>query len=738
MQQSDYRGYSREREFEYEESHLEEVVSHIDHAIEYREGRVVMAGDVKAADKLAELLSNRVNNLRSMRDRPYFGRIDYVEGSGDARTIYIGDDSVAHKDPEFRISSRNSPIARLYYRPADGFYEAPAARFNVQAPPRKISAEVQLKRTLVIEDASLIDFDDVLRLPAPGIQLATQSSRVLDERLASASKGQMGDAVETIQPEQYEQIAATEKQVLIVQGAAGSGKSLVGLRRLDFILSPHSFIGNLGRPRKERVIMFGPSSAFLKYVSGLLPGLGIEGVRQTTVEQWMLSQFSSRVTRRSNDSLFTDLMSNRRKLREEEIEAHAFKTGMGMKRLLDNFTARLSRDMQEKVANLGDITFTVYPSWELSKEVLRTRVADAFKNNPEPNRARESFINRLADERTRAYPIRGRTPSEQRDHYRRLVEESLDRWPRIDFRREYVGLIKSPERILEFSRKGEVSMDEAKEISATGRNLEAGQAVGITDLAAVLYLDYLINGFTSEGFEHVVVDEAQDISPLEITLMQMHSVNNSFTILGDLRQSVIPYKSIANWDQIARLFQRKNVGRFESRLTYRSTQQITDYSKRILQSLPRRTSMPISHKRKGERPRLVRSGSAAEMRSNIIESVNKLLAQENVNSVAVLTKWRQTAEDIVEDMERRGMEEVGLLTVGGTVDSAMTVGSIILTKGLEFDAVVVANASKNNFNESDFDRMLLYLACTRARHRLEIHWHGARSPIVPEVARLRT
>ena len=183
---------------------------------------------------------------------------------------------------------------------------------------------------------------------APGIQFASQSSKVLDERLASASEGLMEDAVQTIQPEQYEQIAKTTHPVLIVQGAAGSGKSLVGLHRLDFILSPFSYIGRLSRPRQERVIMFGPSPAFLKYVSGLLPGLGIERVRQTTVSEWMLGQFSSRVTRRSSDSLFSDLMNNRRKLRDSEIKAHAFKTGLGMKRMLDNLVDGTETRRQRK------------------------------------------------------------------------------------------------------------------------------------------------------------------------------------------------------------------------------------------------------------------------------------------------------------------------------------------------------------------------------------------------------
>ena len=91
--------------------------------------------------------------------------------------------------------------------------------------------------------------------------------------------------------------------------------------------------------------------------------------------------------------------------------------------------------------------------------------------------------------------------------------------------------------------------------------LGQAEALGMTDLAAALYLDYAINGFENERFEHVVADEAQDVSPLEITLMRMHSANDTFSILGDLRQSVLSYKSISNWNQPASLFERESVSR---------------------------------------------------------------------------------------------------------------------------------------------------------------------------------
>ena len=288
---------------------------------------------------------------------------------------------------------------------------------------------------------------------------------------------------------------------------------------------------------------------------------------------------------------------------------------------------------------------------------------------------------------------------------------------------------------MNYAKKGDLYPAEADEIARTAPS-GAGWALGMTDLAAALYLDYAINGFQSERFEHVVVDEAQDVSPLEMALMQMHSANDTFTILGDLRQSILPYKSINNWNQLAVLFKRENVSRLDSRLSYRSIKQITQYANRILQGLPERTKMPIPHDRNGERPRLVGSKSAAGMHTAIADSVKKLTSLDDVRSVAVLTKWRQTAQDISKTLIDEGIEDIGMLTEGRLIETNVTVSSIILTKGLGFDAVIVANVRKDNFNESDFDRLLLYLTCTRARHHLEIHWYGTRSPIVPNVARL--
>ena len=581
-------------EFHGEELHLADVVETIDATIEHREGRgPVYAGDNKAADVVKHLLDTNLAEVRTIRDRPYFGRIDYSTNVGeDHKSIYIGDVNFNHDDPRYFIVSRNAPIASLYYRPAAGFYEPPAGSRD---------ATVHLKRTLTIEDARLFDIDDVLRLPSDSASGVSTSSRLLDARLSGVSGNQLTDAVQTIQPEQYEQIASTIEPVLIVQGAAGSGKSLVGLHRIDFILSPFSNIGSVDRPTAERVIMFGPSPAFLKYVSSLLPGLGVDKVRQTTVSSWMLEQFSARATLQRGDCIFDDLMNNQNRLTEEKVQAHLFKTSLGMKRLIDNYIGYLSREMRDAVGQVVNFRIPGSPPLNIGGDDLRRLVADILRGHSEPNVARDQFINGLAEQWLRLQP-RSVTPRhEAMSAARRLIESFLGFWPKLDFRTEYKRLVSSPEMIMAHSMRGDIDSDGATAIARTAPG-GAGWALGATDVAGALYLDYALNGFESERFEHVVVDEAQDVSPFEIVLMQMHSVNNSFTILGDLRQSILPYKSISNWNQLAILFEKGSVSRLETRTAYRSTRQITQYAKRILQGLPGSTKMPVEYDRRRRAP----------------------------------------------------------------------------------------------------------------------------------------
>lgn len=725
--------YDRDAEFQHEERHLEEVVDGMDRDIARREESVsgpTYGPDVRSADAVAANKKETLERVKMARNKPFFGRLDYSDGQdGEVRTIYLGKTGLRIEDvPDGQIINWENPIAVIYYNPAQDSYDTPHGKRDVKA---------HLKRELDIEDAQLRGYQDVLRLP---------SARLI-ESLSGPSSEYLADAIDTLQPKQYVVLSKVDSPVLIAQGAAGAGKSIVGLQRIYFILSPISNIGVLGRPtRPERIIMFGPSAAFLEYASKLLSeDLQVKGVRQSTVTTWVLGKFSARVSiKGGNERVLDDLMSKTRNRRlNESLEAYKFKGSMDMKRLLDTYVRKLKRSVQR---NIRRRSRNIVDNLELgiSGAEFNNRMDDAFSGRPELNAARNYLLDTLADLRARnATQLprrRNASDAEVIVANRREVDRELDYsgWPEYDFRTQYVRLMADADAMQSNSSK--LDRSKANEICLTVPNNASGRSLGITDLAAALYLDYALNGFTRENFEHVVVDEAQDVTPLEMELLRLHSLNENFTLLGDLKQGLLPHRSIENWNEFARLFQKDNVHKEEMYEAYRSVKQITQYANRILKGVHKRgTKTPEASDRAGERPKVEQHKSAGDMYTAIAEAIDDLRDKNEVNSIAVLTKWETTAKDIEKAFRSKRVEGFSLLKQGHARETDIIISPIVLTKGLEFDAIIVANADKNNFAETDFDRMLLYLACTRARHYLQIHWHGpgsAKSPIVPDTTRL--
>ena len=252
-----------------------------------------------------------------------------------------------------------------------------------------------------------------------------------------------------------------------------------------------------------------------------------------------------------------------------------------------------------------------------------------------------------------------------------------------------------------------------------------------TDTAPLLYLDHLLNRHAEPEFDHVVVDEAQETSPLEIELLAMHSRNGWFTILGDLRQRTVPYKGISSWQDLRAVFGSAYAPPLISRVSYRSTAEITRFANRILRRIPGPTLPPQPHDRRGDRPKLQKSRSATEMYRMIGQRARS--AQEHGVTVGVLTRTSVDAKVLAEHLVRGGLRDAQLLTPDAEIETGLTVSPILLTKGLEFDVVIVAGVDASSFTGSDMDNRLLYLACTRARHFLEIHWFGVASPIIVDV-----
>ena len=613
-------------ELRQEQDHLADTIMAIDQeANKIRNWSPAEAADSETANRIQENLDHRLKELDTMRPDPYFGRIDAELQHGHTpQTLYFGKIQMGD------VYSWNAPVARLFYRPRDG-------RYMVNGEERQ--GTVSLKREFEITDTR-IQFSDALRLaaplglpalPVPSTELHEEGSEtagsLLDRALGATGQRELHEVVATIQPEQYGLIAEQDVPVMIVQGAAGSGKSLIGLHRLAYLMAPTNGMTDSRRPSADRVLMLGPTVAFLDYVKNLLPGLQSQPIVQTTLRDWMFEQFTTRIRLSHENRLLRDLMSNHPRFGEREWRGERFKGSLRMRDIIDRYVRQRRRPQQS-----------------------------------------------LAEE------------------YLHMIETSSG-------------------------------------LAANG--VTASQPFTDTDLAPLLYLDLRITGRARRRYDHIVVDEAQDVSPLEVHILNMHSRNGEFTILGDLRQRLTPYRGVMNWQEMRRVFPPEQSQRFDARHSYRSTAQITRLGNRILRRLPEQGEQPLPHEREGDPPTLHRSNSVREMYAAIAERIVEGLTE--AQTVAVLTRTSQDANYALRRLEEEEIDEAQALKANDVIESTLVVCPILLTKGLEFDMVLVAGVDAGSFTNTDMDKRLLYLATTRARHKLGFYWVGPPSPLIEEL-----
>ena len=360
---------------------LDQIVTHIDTKIEdIRSLPPATAAHQETAEKLQQMNHALLKELEEARPRPFFGRVDFTrEGqSGTGESLYVGLHGVADY-----VTDWTAPIASLYLNPAAEGYLFKNADGVLDAH----RATVRLKRMHIIEDGVLHEFIDVLRLAGGAVakHLAIGDA-TLTRALKAIGGSALDETVATIQSNQYEQIASTDRPVMIIQGAAGSGKSLVGLHRIAYLLSPHNQAE--ARPRPQNVVMLGPSRAFLSYTRGLLPSLGQHDIRQVTVDDWMLSQFTRRPRVDPRQRLLSRLMGSRNPTTEKEIRAESFKGSMAMASLLDAYV----RDRRKTVTSGVHIGRVQSPARPISVDPAMIRRLIRGTADMPLNTAREALI----------------------------------------------------------------------------------------------------------------------------------------------------------------------------------------------------------------------------------------------------------------------------------------------------------------------------------------------------------
>lgn len=821
-----------------EQEHLDIVISAIHEEIKKQEA--LMSTPVahrSTARELGRLLTGRLANFQAALEDPYFGRVDYVPLHGqdkDTLRAYIGKRHV----PNVGTYSWQDPIAALFY--------APDTNLTTYIPPiGEIPCRIDLRRHLVIRKQEIVVVSDIYRrlLPAGTQTLPASSNPALTEALSSVGTddNQLRDIVRTIQPDQYQEIANVSDQVLIVQGAAGSGKSQIGLHRIAYLLSPFSDLQGRERPTPETTLFVGPSAAFLEYASNLLPGLDVQnGVEQTTFHAWMSSHLSQ--PRAFDNRIFRDLLNGTRIT--ASIEGfEAFKGSLAMAEILERFAKDRWRTRRKECSKLSELTTTVRvtvsrrdflawfnstlssygdslpsdvppediiyrtlrslggrnPDWvgfdrrglrsalnrALTTEMgvsnpgianLRTvdriihnlwehilsqsstlrrqvtvskkEVQSALKSALPPtnpklrlNVARKEFVDRIVAtiiERGKQQNLYPRdVPVQQvRSIEAEVVEPWLASfWPYLDFDREYTSLLSDPEYLIklsgnEVSRELAVALQES--VSSNART-----AFQDSDAGALGYLDHLLNGTIAARYRHIVVDEAQDISPIEFKLLRLSSANNWFTILGDTAQRLTPYRGIERWRDLQGVLGRSNIKVQQARVSYRSNQHITKFNNRILRIFDKSVGAPIPYGRDGHRVEYRAHDTMEEMFQQIPQELSRVRTLDDLSEAKIAILVRNSnvltrLRNFCRNQEEDGFGEIQFPDEPNR--TGKTIAALISdTKGLEYDAVLVLGVNES-FASNTFNQRLLYLACTRAKHYLALHWHDRQSPILQRIS----
>ena len=726
-----------------EAAKLADVVEHIDtESLRLREKMPATADHQEAADAIQVILQSNADSLESARSQPYFGRLDYFHRNKDdseeideaelpMRKVYLGIVHIFGKD----VFSWASPVGRLWYTQSmdDGY----------TAPRGYIPTRVNLKRYIRIRSRELEGVTDIFRRQLPASAEAREE--LLREAVSGVGSGDghLQVIVETIEPDQYENIANVSDRVLIVQGAAGSGKSEIGLHRIAFLLSPFNDLPAAERPTPETTLFVGPSQAFLDYAADILPTLGLqEGVQRVRFSEWLSERLSVRTPIRAR--IWSNLLGRGELTRFDEA-AETFKGSLAMADVIEKHVAETARDVRRGCLRLPTEIRGPETTYETSAAQIRLALNAALRPRERGqglNGRREQFIEGIAGSlqvpererprrNTRELPLEAlRRERERRVEVRDAVSEWCDRaWLHIDFREEYFALLSDPERMSRLAGQDlpeEVGTELAR---SAARRPDSG--VDDADVGALAYLDHLLNNSIEPKYRHIVVDEAQDISPIEFKLLAASSLNNWFTVLGDTAQRLTPYRGIRSWRDVERVFGRTEIEVQRARRSYRSSRQITLFNNRILRTFERNIPAPIPFEREGHRVEYSRYRNSAAMYQGIVDDIDRIRSLDELGDavVAILVRDQGNLKRFSGFCEERGVAEIVLVGQEQHTRSRTVLGRIPDVKGLEYDAVIVMGVN-DAFSDTLFNKKLLYMATTRAKHYLAIHWYGQQSPIL--------
>lgn len=701
--------------------------------------------DLMINTRLQDNLKLKLKNLQNALDKPYFARVDFMENGGTLKKLYIGKVSLQKgNEDDYLILDWRAPVSNLYY-------EGRIGTASYECLEGEISGEISLKRQYTIDHGELKDFFDID---------ITTNDEFLQACLNVNADNRLKNIVSTIQQEQNKIIRADMWTPLIVQGAAGGGKTTIALHRIAYLL--YAYESSLS---PWNFMIIAPNKFFLSYISEVLPELGVENVRQHTFEDLALDLLDKNLELTDNmEKLscfinhtlppylsassphalsFRQLCNNDEELLRERIKyISSFKSSLEYKNLLEVFLEKIEDSLlpQEdfvlhnrvlwKKEQLQQLFLTEYKALPIRKRIneIRKHLRNSLK------RAKPEILEEIVAKGDRKIEEL-RSAMEDSEERRRLITQAADERDSTLHRvkekastlvRDYLKGIVLKDTLIYYEAFTE-TLPEA--FRFYNHSLREEGLYELEDLPPLLYIMQFIYGIEgTKELRQIVIDEAQDFSIFQLFIMKKLFSSCSFTILGDLCQGIHSYRGIKDWDTIVEGIFHNKAQYLTLVKSYRTTTEILLKANEVIHKLKDGTlkkAEPVL--RHGEEVAIIKSACAADTARSIYEDIK---GSKEFKSFAIIGKHIEECSLLHSELSKLGLECTLISGKEDMYSGGIVVLPCYLSKGLEFDKVFIANASSDLYTMEERDIKLLYVAMTRALHCLNIYYEGELSPLL--------
>ena len=667
--------------------------------------------------RVANFRKNHIKVLEKASLNPYFARIDFKAiTDSDFKEIYIGRNGIS-KDGKVLITDWRAPISSLYYDSSTG-------KTSYKSPTGDVLGEVALKRQYDIENGKLIEYFDVDLV---------SSDNLLQKYLNANNDSRLKSIVATIQSEQNDIIRRPIDENVIIQGVAGSGKTTVALHKIAYLV--YNYINSV---KQSQYLVIGPNPVFIKYIKTVLPDLDVSDVSQLTFEQFAKDYIGEEIEINPSNKKISASIAGK----SNDIDK--FKSSMLYKNMVENFFELYLKGIVSKPLKLND--FVVLTEEEMAPIFARAleeqhatlqgrvdatieRLIDYVKNNV------DSILTRYNEYENNLF--KNASLEERESLRKKFIKERIEIQKNCSatIRKYFAKAVLSPIKLYrlfismldDFNIYGYKKINELKKTTMT--NIK-GNKYDFEDLAALLYLKLRTEPNRQySNIKHTVIDEAQDLGIFNFYVLKKCLPTSTFSIFGDLAQSIYDYRGIDNWDEVNSLIFNNKANIVNFNKSYRTTASIMNVADAISESI-----------NLGKSDLVVRQGlpvsfDEASTSNELVEQIaNKIkeYKEKGYKTIAVISKTDLLSRYINDDLRELGIVIPNVTEKDDVSLDEFSVCTISnqLAKGLEFDAVILNNVNDKIYScDSTLDMKLLYVAVTRALHELDVTYNGK----LPEV-----